>query len=204
MFDELAQLPRRAVDLLDSEDLQGIHWRGWYSFYLGLEKFADAAVSLTHFMESGPAGAVACQLERCYVDACNDAFAALQRDYLALLQSLFGLMRQARTTPGPGGEDVKRISRLCHPKSDWLVCWHDECFIGRVSADGTRLAQQVLYLRDRIESHAYHCASIDISTATLRKEAAEAVRVSLGRWHATQRLLRQILRARCTIGDLVT
>lgn len=203
MFDELAQLPGKAVDLLDSEDLHGIHWRSWYSFYLGLEKFSDAAASLTHFMDSGPAAPVASDFEQQYVDICNDAFAALQRDYFLILQGLFGLMRQARSTPGPGGDDVKRIGRLCHPKSDWLMCWDDECFIGRVSADGKRLAQQVLYLSDKFEPHAYHCVSIDISTATVRKEAAEAARASLSRWHATQRLLRKILRARCTIGDLV-
>lgn len=203
MFDELAQLPRKAVDLLDSADLQGINWRGWYSFYLGLEKFGDCAVSLTHLVENGAPAPSTGGRERRYIESCNEAFAALQQDYFALLHSLFGLMRHARATPGAGGEDVKRISRLCHPKSDWLLCWDDHCFIARVNADGTRLEQQVLYLRDRGEAQSYHAASIDISTADARKEAATAARASLARWHATQRLLRQILRARCTIGDLL-
>lgn len=213
MFNEMVQLPRTAVDLLDSGDLSDIDWRGWYRLYLDVEKFIGAAASLLQYLENGPEELLTSDPERRYVDSCNDSFSALHGEFSALLQSVFGLMRRASRAPGGIGSQAQLISHHCHPKSYWKMCWDHVCFTGRVSADATRLDRQVLRMhpapsrrmmeRDIIEPQLYQSESIDISNAVSRKEAATAASASLEGWTATHRMLRRILRERCAIGDLV-
>lgn len=213
MFDEMVQLPRTAVDLLDSGDMLDIDWPGWYRLYLDLQKFDSAATSLLRFLEDGQERLLSSDPEQRYVEICNDSFAELNREFSALLQSMFGLMRHASRAPASIGMQAQAISHHCHPKSYWKMCWDHVCFAGRVSTDATRLERQVLRMHpapsgrmmegDITERQLYQYASIDISTAALRKEAATAARSSLSGWTATHRVLRKILRERCTIGDLV-
>jgi hypothetical protein len=213
MFAEMVQLPRTAVELLAKQYLLDTDWRAWYQLYLDLERFVWAAESLLCFMESGPEALFTSDTVGCYVDSCNDSFANLDREFSALLQKLFGLMRRRRRWPDSIGAQADVVNHHCHPKSYWMMCCEHVCFAGRVSADATRLDRLVLRMhsapanrmmeRDIDEAQLYHACSIDISNVILRKEAAAAARSSLGEWVATSRLLRKILHERCDIRDLV-
>ncbi|MES3023444.1 MAG: hypothetical protein V4857_17915 [Pseudomonadota bacterium] len=210
MFEQIHQPLRLAVEWLANQDRYDVAWRGWYALYVDLDPFFRHAEDALSTLERGARGLGAGDGSAPNVDVCNEAFLAVDQLTLAMFRTLFGLVRSHRHAHGTDAKAFV-IDSHCHPKSDWMIEWEADCYIGRLSADGRCLQQRLLRMHpapaarmgmpDLAGLEAF--AATDIATPALRAGAAHQGRTSLLAMQDTAGLLRQDLRARCTITDLV-
>jgi hypothetical protein len=214
MFDEIAQLPHAAVNILVCQAQSEVRWRSWYELYLHLEKLIWDAGSALSMLERGPEANPHTEdpLGR-YVYLCNNSFGAVDQDLTDLFRLLFGMMRHIRAKPGPGELQALMIHDHCHPKSHWLMTWDELCYVGRASKDGANLERQVLRVLPAPDHRLTHVdiekaelilsVATDISTPSKRAQAAQEGQKSLIGLIESRTRLKQVMRERCRIDDLL-